>query len=423
MRAHLQTKSFWGVVKGTQTQITPKDAAATVEETKEMNRYQEKVDGACGEIYLGLEESQHVHVKDVLDDPKKMWEKLQQVHVQKKPGSRFNAYDALFAIRKAEGETLADLMSRVDRAMQDIKILRPTSFEIDTLDQELQCMTLIRALPESYDNFVTSLILNASDSLKIDELQSAFAAEERQRQTRQSSSTSPTAFLAQSKSKAVHCDFCDTPGHIQEKCYSFIRAQKSAKEWRAKKKAAKSNGATVSKEEGNSATIVEVAGNASALSSAEHSAWLASSTSSDWNTDTGASSHMTPHRQWFTSYIPHVVPIHLADGSVIHSAGLGSVEFEPVIDGNMAQRIVFHDVLHVPSLGCNLLSLLSLSNGKGYEIVIKCGKIVFKQEGIVRFTATVNGNNIGYLDGKTCVSVHAANSTATVPLNLSTWHS
>ncbi|KZV78255.1 hypothetical protein EXIGLDRAFT_580113, partial [Exidia glandulosa HHB12029] len=50
-----------------------------------------------------------------------------------------------------------------------------------------------------------------------------------------------------------------------------------------------------------------------------------------WNTDTGCTTHMTPHREWFRSYTPCKVPIALADHSVIYSAGIGSVEFEPVI--------------------------------------------------------------------------------------------
>ncbi|MGH7240077.1 MAG: hypothetical protein ACREHG_08435, partial [Candidatus Saccharimonadales bacterium] len=327
-----------------------------------------------------------MHVKELLDDPKKMWDKLEKVHVQKKPGSRFNAYDALFAIRKAEGESLADLMARVDKAMQEIKILCPSAFDMNTLDQELQCMTLIHALPDNYNNFVTSLILQAADSLKLEELQGAFLAEERQRQTRQVDNSSPTALAATQKGP---CHFCGASGHIQTECFSDMKASKGAKEWKGKKRAEKAGKAADSKDAGNSATIEQVAGNASALSSAEYSAWLATSTSSDWNTDTGASSHMTPHCHWFSSYIPHVVPVRLADGSAIHSAGLGSVEFEPVIDGKKVQTIVFHDVLHVPSLGCNLLALLSLSHTKSYKIMIQDAKIEFWQDGVICFTATV----------------------------------
>ncbi|KAJ3745851.1 hypothetical protein DFH05DRAFT_1375517, partial [Lentinula detonsa] len=66
-----------------------------------------------------------------------------------------------------------------------------------------------------------------------------------------------------------------------------------------------------------------------------------------WNTDTGASSHMTPHRSWFKSYSHHIIPIRLADNSLIYSEGIGTVEFQPEGGG---QVVKFCDVLHVPAL-------------------------------------------------------------------------
>ena len=77
---------------------------------------------------------------------------------------------------------------------------------------------------------------------------------------------------------------------------------------------------------------------------------------------------MTPHKHWFRSYSPHIVPIRLANNSIIYSAGIGSVEFQPVIGGIPKCPVVFHDVLHVPQLGSNLLSLFHLTRLKGYEI-------------------------------------------------------
>ena len=46
-----------------------------------------------------------------------------------------------------------------------------------------------------------------------------------------------------------------------------------------------------------------------------------------WLADTGATLHMTPHRHWFSSYTPHVIPITCANGQSIYSAGKGTVRF------------------------------------------------------------------------------------------------
>jgi hypothetical protein len=48
-----------------------------------------------------------------------------------------------------------------------------------------------------------------------------------------------------------------------------------------------------------------------------------------WIADTGATSHMTPHRSWFTSYRPHVVPIRVANDAVVYSTGMGDVILTP----------------------------------------------------------------------------------------------
>ncbi|EPQ49959.1 hypothetical protein GLOTRDRAFT_18848, partial [Gloeophyllum trabeum ATCC 11539] len=96
---------------------------------------------AAGEIWLALEDGQKVHVKEVKTDPLKMWEKLREVHVQQKPGARFNAYDVLLGLRKDEGESLVSLMARADKAMQDIRSLRPKDFTIEQLDEELASMS------------------------------------------------------------------------------------------------------------------------------------------------------------------------------------------------------------------------------------------------------------------------------------------
>ncbi|KZS86308.1 hypothetical protein SISNIDRAFT_392075, partial [Sistotremastrum niveocremeum HHB9708] len=59
-------------------------------------------------------------------------------------------------------------------------------------------------------------------------------------------------------------------------------------------------------------------------------------------------------------YTPHRIPIRLADGSIIYSAGIGSVKFEPRLQGKSGRVIEFHRVLHVPQLCSNLLSVLYL---------------------------------------------------------------
>jgi len=59
---------------------------------------------------------------------------------------------------------------------------------------------------------------------------------------------------------------------------------------------------------GPSPSIKEFASNASLSDSPSEPK------SNDWNTDSGATAHMTPHKAWFKSYSPLQVPIGLANG-------------------------------------------------------------------------------------------------------------
>src|SRR2546422_4624991 len=97
-----------------------------------------------------VEQDQRVHFGTTRDDPVVMRKALKDIHLQKRPGTRFNAYDELFSIRKAEDESLQSLINRVEDCSKRIKDLCPDSFDLKALDDELASMCLIRALPDKY---------------------------------------------------------------------------------------------------------------------------------------------------------------------------------------------------------------------------------------------------------------------------------
>ena len=119
-----------------------------------------------------------------------------------------------------------------------------------------------------------------------------------------------------------------------------------------------------------------------------------------WCADTGASSHMTPHRAWFDEYRPYSVPVRVANGTVVQSAGIGSVHFRPMLQGVQGREVVFHKVLHVPALQNSLLSVLYLTSNQGFRLLIEKKSMQFEREGVLLFTATVKGK-LAYLDGTT----------------------
>ena len=97
MEAWFRAQALWRLVSGASTAArvsqTPKDG-----EEKKLEAWQVKVDKAAGIMWLMVENTQRVHFRGIKDDPLKMWDALREVHMQKRPGTHFNAFDNLFSI-------------------------------------------------------------------------------------------------------------------------------------------------------------------------------------------------------------------------------------------------------------------------------------------------------------------------------------
>ncbi len=175
MQAYLRSQGVWRIVSG-DSKAPKLSSTPTEAQEAALDAWNLKSDKAAGYIFLAVEDNQKVHFANISDNPVKMWDALAAVHLQKRPGARFNAYDDLFSIRKQEDESLQSLMNRVDTAIHRIQDLRPKDFTLSNLDDELASMTLIRSLTEEYSAFASFLLL--MDKLEKATIQQAFVTEE-----------------------------------------------------------------------------------------------------------------------------------------------------------------------------------------------------------------------------------------------------
>ena len=422
MAAWGRKQGWWRVVTGDIKEPSPGDAEA-------QRLWLQQVDKGAGDIYLHIEDDQKHHLGGVFDDPKKMWELLERGNQSKKPGTRFNTYDDLFSVRKQESEGLEGLIARVSEKVRAIKDLRPTGFTLDDLDNELHSMALIRALPEEYSSFVSSLML--IDNLDRSTIHEAFRNEQLNRERRSGFSGDSTSGVALSTTSVIGsiCDFCGFKGHTLPQCRKFLAAKTEAHK---PKRSRTANTSTTTPSMPSSppesaavataASVTEFAGNASYRSSQSTPTLTPTYL---WNADTGATSHMTPHRHWIRDYTPFRVPIHLADNTIVYSEGVGSVVFKPVIAGKELRAVEFTRVLHVPDLQNNLLSVLYLPRRRGIDIYISTKELamIFLLDGERLFMAPIDENNSAFLTGTTEVfTEHAHRSISTLPADRNLWH-
>ncbi|KAJ3560110.1 hypothetical protein NP233_g11047 [Leucocoprinus birnbaumii] len=238
------------------------------------------------------------------------------------PGTRFNAYDDLFGIRKAEDESLQSLINRVEDAMKQIKDLQPDGFTMDLLDEELASMTLIQAMPsEEYSSFTSSLLLkNKLDKAAVHQV---FITEDIQRCRHTGDVLSFSSTLAASSNasrgmkSAVSCTWCGRNGHEESKYWrkdkdrlkaqedtqnAPSRSQKCRNHANVAQDASEDSSPSPSK---NASKVTEFAGNASTSfppTSPSSSTPLQLDADFYWIADTGATSHMTSHHHWFKDY-------------------------------------------------------------------------------------------------------------------------
>ena len=119
--ALLRTKGLFRLVNGTVTKPTVKDGDSS--SLDKLETYLDKLEQAAGILILSVGQDQRVHLSGMEDDPIQMWAKLEEVHMNEEPGTRFNAYDDLFSIRLGEAESLSSLIVRVDDVMHRIRVL------------------------------------------------------------------------------------------------------------------------------------------------------------------------------------------------------------------------------------------------------------------------------------------------------------
>jgi hypothetical protein len=163
---------------------------------------------AARAIEMSLNNTNATHIHGIEGNATAMWRKLESVHNSRTPGSRFNAMDTFFNIKKDEQEDLHSLVTRAKAAMQVIKSLWPIgttsaapgfpniivtgtsgnstslpnapAYTLETLDEELVIMALLCALPEDYSALRSSLFIQ--DTLTLQMVENAFQAEDNQRQ-------------------------------------------------------------------------------------------------------------------------------------------------------------------------------------------------------------------------------------------------
>eukprot|EP00253_Pinus_taeda_P027074 PITA_27074 len=113
-----------------------------------------------------------------------LWTKLEKLYMPKSLTNRILLKRQLYSLRMKEGTLIADHLNAFNTLLVQLQ-----SIEVK-IPSEDKAITLLCSLPESWDHFVTSIILSSSETIEFDDVVASLLSEETRRKSHFETSTS-----------------------------------------------------------------------------------------------------------------------------------------------------------------------------------------------------------------------------------------
>ena len=137
---------------------------------------------AAGLIYNAVSPTIQPFLRDKMDNSKAMWDTLKSKFEQKNATSRFLILSELLSVQKQPEDSLSTLIGKVDSALLALRASNSASLTLESFQEELAYSSLIRALPDEFASFRSSLLLAKGADIDYDKVKTAFLQEEQARQ-------------------------------------------------------------------------------------------------------------------------------------------------------------------------------------------------------------------------------------------------
>ena len=384
----LMKEGVWTIVTGDQVAPTGSGADA------KMPKFLADWDKAIATIVLSLDPSILYLIGDPTD-PTEVWEKLSTQFQKKTWANRLHLRKKLYSMKLEEGGSM----------QSHIKVLTETFNELSVIGDKIvdddQVIILLASLPDSYNVLVTALEANENvPAMEI--VTERLLNTERMMGARGHDEKAMTV-----QKRGPRCYSCKEFGHIKAECPKARKPQvqqSSKKRYHDKKKAHKGYNATCySKDDDSGEDHVGL--------TASH-ALLSQDVTSEWAIDSGATSHMAHDKSEFTdlTYLSKPECVNLGDGHQASAVAVGTVVFDIQQSSGKVTKCKIRDVLYVPKLTYNLLSVAKVTRENKKVVFTSEGCKILRRDGVVLATGRKKGEL--YLLNKAEAPRQAANVAA-----------
>ena len=393
VRRALRVQNLWDIVNGKETRPAAGDPL--------LDDWIVRDEEATAQIEFTIANAPLQTILDATSS-KEAWDRLCERYEGKGKKCLVRPIDKVFHTAFTDTEPLEaqinDLLTNI-RQINELK---------QTFDDEITAIAVINALPASLDTLQT--ILSNLTSFVPRDIKTQIVEDEQRRIGR--SGSDATAFFAKARTDArrskqqaktakvdqsdkpktdrskQHCTHCDIDGHDVADCRKLKREKAKAGDSANKDKPEKASAkVAVAESESDEDSDTPSSKQVVCLLMASDIALSDRKLSSSWILDSGASRSMSSNREWFSHFssLSSPIPIALGDNSTIYGTGVGHVVVGVKVNDSW-QRAILEDVLYVPELHGNLLSVAQLTRrgnavhftNKGCEIYLSDGTLLCK---------------------------------------------
>lgn len=205
------------------------------------------------------------------------------------------------------------------------------------------------------------------------------------------------------------CDYCRKKGHTRDTCWQIHGKPAN---WKPRQQGSTANNAETltntapfSQEQLDllqklfTSNLPPSTGNIAQSGNFSSALTTGSQTNGSWIVDSGASDHMTGNSSLFSSLLPCKTLLHvkIADGTMAKVSGIGTVK--------ISSNLNLLNVLYVPSLSCNLLSISKLTQDNQCCANFHSNGCVFQDKASGKMIGSAKECNGLYLLGSTPFNV------------------
>lgn len=340
-RMALMREGLWGIVTGEETRPTTG--------ADQIAKFRSRRDKALATIVLSVDTALLYLITNP-EDPHIVWKKLADQFEKKTWATRLDLRRKLHSLRLRDRDPAHDHIKAMTELFDALTVAG------ETVSEEDRVVYLLASLPDSYNVLVTALEANEEIPKLEVVIERILHQERKAREKCKAEPSNETAMASRrvpkrkSKPKCYHCG---KMGHIERYCW----AKKEGQSTGGKKEGQK---ATVSVTEQNSDS------DDSALVNTTNQALPVSKTDKNnevWIIDSGATSHMCCDKKSFAALyqIKDPIEVMVGDGRALTAVGKGDVVLDVVLPNSESKSCTLHDVLYVPELSYNLVSVAKVS--------------------------------------------------------------